>query len=291
MVFLYNGDSALYPASYRNLSAAGDEKRQLQGKQGIVAEAIHSATAILGQSPASDPELPVFRSLLPCKSMLCVPLRAGFEVYGAVLFASVQQGVYTSQHGELLGIFNQATITPECLPYQSQVWSTRSQQGRGARALARDLRWTPQDVAHCDALNFARLLVERDPVRARRSWRPGRPASRSKRSFHALPATNHPGTEVGRCRAAVRGQYPADDGPVMSTRSSLRCREWKQGVVFAIWKGHQQRQEMLRPRASWFAWPWEICRAGDRQRHWPDVRAVESGYGRGSLGMINLGAC
>ncbi|HSJ52536.1 MAG TPA: GAF domain-containing protein, partial [Anaerolineae bacterium] len=111
LVLLYDGDGALYPASYRNLSAAGDEKRHLEGREGIVGQAIHSASAALGQSPANDPELRVFRSLESCKSMLCVPLRAGFETYGAVLFASGKPGVYTAQHGELLGIFcNQATI-------------------------------------------------------------------------------------------------------------------------------------------------------------------------------------
>jgi signal transduction histidine kinase len=308
LVLMYAANGTLYPASYRNLSAPGDEKRHLEGKEGIVAEAIHSASAVLGQSPSSDPELCAFRSLEACRSVLCVPLRAGFDVYGAVLFASVQPGVYTSEHAELLSIFcNQATIALQNANLYQTLRAERdkivNKEEEARHKLARDLHDGPtQDVAAIAMrLNFARLLVERDPVRARAELeRLEDLAHRTVKEIRSMLFTLRPIIlETEGLIAAVQ-QYAdniqEDDGlrVIVDAEHCEDCLDMEvQGVVFAILeeainnaRKHAQASRItvrLGVQGDLF-----VSQVTDNGIGF-DVRAVESSYGtRGSLGMVNL---
>ncbi len=308
LVLLADGDGALYPASYRNLSYAGDEKRHLQGSAGIVGEAIHSASAVLGQSPASDPELKVFRSLEPCRSMLCVPLRAGFEVYGAVLFASVQPGIYTSQHSELLSIFcNQATIALQNASLYQSLRSERdkivNKEEEARHKLARDLHDGPtQDVAAIAMrLNFARLLVERDPVRAKAELeRLEDLAHRTVKEIRSMLFTLRPIILETEGLVAAVQQY-ADNlqennglTVIVDAERFEDCVDMEvQGVVFAILeeainnaKKHAQASRItVRLAVQGDLLVGQVTDNGVGF----DVRAVENSYGsRGSLGLVNL---
>lgn len=308
LVFLYDDDRCLYPASHRNLSSPGDEKRRIEGNAGIVAEAIHSASAVLGASPADDPELSVFRSLEGCRSMLCVPLRAGFETYGAVLFASSRPGVYTEEHGELLGIFcNQATIALQNATLYQSLRAERDKivdkEEEARRKLARDLHDGPtQDVAAIAMrLNFARLLVERDPARARAELeRLEDLAHRTVKEIRSMLFTLRPIIlETEGLIAAVQ-QYAENiresDGlnVVVDAEHYDDCLDIEvQGVVFAILeeainnaRKHAQASRIgvrLAVQGDLF-----VGQVTDNGIGF-DVRAVESNYGtRGSLGMVNL---
>ena len=97
LVLLYNKDGLLAPASHRNLVTRQDETRCIRGSNGIVADSIASASALIGGAPADDPELRKFDSMQSCRSVICVPLRAGFETYGAVLFATVKSNAYSAR--------------------------------------------------------------------------------------------------------------------------------------------------------------------------------------------------
>jgi len=308
MVLVYNGDGALYPASYRNLSSDGDEKRHLQGREGIVAEAIHSASAVLGQSPASDPELRVFRSLEACRSTLCVPLRAGFDVYGAVLFASVQPGAYTPQHGELLGIFcSQATIALQNASLYQRLRAERdkivNREEDARHKLARDLHDGPtQDVAAIAmGLNFARLLVERDPARAEAELeRLEDLAHRTVREIRSMLFTLRPVILETEGLVAAVQQYADNlqesDGlcVVVDAQGFEDCLDIEEeGVVFAILdeainnarKHAQASRIMVRLAVQGELFVGQVTDDGIGF----DVRAVENRYGtRGSLGLINL---
>jgi signal transduction histidine kinase len=309
MVLLYDGDGTLYPASHRNLSSAGDEKRHLRGREGIVGEAIHSAIAVLGQSPANDPELRVFRSLEGCRSMLCVPLRAGFEVYGAVLFASVKPGVYSSKHAELLGIFcNQATIALQNANLYQTLRAERdkivNKEEEARHKLARDLHDGPtQDVAAIAMrLNFARLLVERDPARAKAELeRLEDLAHRTVKEIRSMLFTLRPIILETEGLVAAVQQYAdnlqENDGlfvVVDTEHFEDDCLDIEiQGVVFAILeeainnarKHAQASRIMVRLAVQGDLFVGQVTDNGIGF----DVRAVENGYGaRGSLGMINL---
>lgn len=308
LVLLYDKDGLLWPASHRNLVTREDERRRIKGSKGIVADSIASASALFGGAPAHDPELKAFDTLQSYKSMICVPLRAGFETYGAVLFATVRSRAYSSEHIELLTLFcNQATIA---LQNASLYQSLREERDKIAgkeeearRKLARELHDGPtQDVAAIAMrLNFARLLVERNPDRARTELeRLEDLAHRTVKEIRAMLFALRPVILETEGLVAALSQYAdnvqeTDDLPVQIEAGKYEdCLDLEtQGVVFAILeeainnaRKHAHASSVLvRLRLEGDLLVAEVIDDG----HGFDVEAVEAGYGsRGSLGMLNL---
>jgi len=201
LVLLYDSEGNLWTASHRNLVTRADERRRIKGSKGIVAEAIASSTALIGASPRNDPELQQFETLQKCKSMICVPLRAGFETFGAVLFATVRSRAYTPEHIELLTLFcNQATIALQNATLYQTLREERDKivgkEEEARRKLARELHDGPtQDVAAIAMrLNFARLLV--DPA-----GRSCAPHGQGNTVDAIRPASHHSGDRRTGCGA------------------------------------------------------------------------------------------
>lgn len=308
LVLLYDKDGYLTPASHRNLVIHEDETRRIKGRAGILETAFVSAEAIIGGPPSADPELRVFESLKPCKSMICVPLRAGFETYGAVLFASVWPDAYTAEHVELLTIFcNQATIALQNASLYRSLQEERdkiiNKEEEARRKLARDLHDGPtQDLAAIAMrLNFARLLVERDTARAKAELaRLEDMAHRTVREIRSMLFTLRPVILETEGLVAALNQYAdnlrENDGlPVTVDAERFEdCLDTDtQGVVFAIIeeavnnaRKHAQATHIwvrLAVQNDMF-----LAQVADNGRGF-DVEAVESSYGsRGSLGLINL---
>jgi signal transduction histidine kinase len=308
LVLLYDHDGMLFVASHRNLTTQDDEVRRIPGEKGIAAQSIASAEAIIGDSPADDPELSVFQSLQPAKSMLCVPLRAGFETYGAVLFASVRRKAYRSEHVELLSIFcYQATIALQNANLYKSLREERDKiidkEEQARHKLARDLHDGPtQDVAAIAMrLNFARLLMERDPTRARAELaRLEDLAHHTVKEIRSMLFTLRPIILETEGLVAALNQYADnlrenDKLPVQVDAEHYEdCLDTEaQGVVFAILeeavnnaKKHAEASKIwvqLAVQGDMF-----VAQVVDNGRGF-DLEAVERDYGsRGSLGMINL---
>ncbi len=308
LVLLYQDDGSLLPASYRNLVTREDETRRIEGRQGIVAEAIALAEATMGGSPADDPELQVFDSLQKCRSILCVPLRAGFETYGAVLFASVRRDAYRDEHAELLTIFcNQATVALQNASLYKSLREERDKivhkEEEARHKLARELHDGPtQDVAAIAMrLNFARLLVERDPVRAKAELeRIEDLAHRTVKEIRSMLFTLRPVILETEGLVAALKQYAEDllqyDGlPVeIDPEGYQDCLDLEeQGVVFAILEEsiNNARKHAQASRVWVKLWVEDglfVAEVKDNGSGF-DVDAVKKSYGaRGSLGMVNL---
>ena len=308
LVLLYDKNGLLWPASHRSLVTREDESRRIRGDRGIVAEAIDSAGALIGGAPADDPELRAFDSLQSCESMVCVPLRVGFETYGAVLFATVKSRAYTPEHAELLTLFcNQATIA---LQNASLYQSLREERDKiidkeedARRKLARELHDGPtQDVAAIAMrLNFSRLLIERDPERARGELeRLEDLAHRTVREIRSMLFTLRPVILETEGLVAALEQYAEnvrenDNLPVQIKPGNYTdCLDLEvQGVVFAILeeainnarKHAHASYIMVKLRVEGDLLVAEVI---DDGRGF-DVEAVENDYAtRGSLGMLNL---
>lgn len=308
LVLLYDEGGKLFPASHRNLTVQDDELQCIKGIDGIVGQAIASAQAIIGGAPSDDPELQVFRSLARCKSMICVPLRAGFETYGAVLFASARPDVYLPEHLDLLLIFcNQATIALQNATLYQSLREERDKiidkEEQARHKLARDLHDGPtQDVAAIAMrLNFARLLMDRDPGRARAELaRLEDLAHRTVKEIRSMLFTLRPIILETEGLVAALNQYADnlrqnDNLPVEVDAERFRdCLDSEaQGVVFAIVeeavnnaKKHANASRIwvqLAVQGDMF-----VAQVVDNGRGF-DVQAVERGYSsRGSLGMLNL---
>jgi signal transduction histidine kinase len=123
---------------------------------------------------AGDPELARFAPLGRCLSAVGVPFRSGFEVYGAVVLGSFATDAFDAEHVDMLSaVSNQAAAALtnarlyQDLQREKEHILEVEEKARGK--LARDLHDGPTQAVSAIAmrLNYARLLMGRDPVRVR----------------------------------------------------------------------------------------------------------------------------
>lgn len=120
VMLFHSDDNALHVVSARRLTRA-DESRVIPGKTGLVGETLKEAVPVFGTNAAKDPELQYFVAFQYCRSTLCIPLRAGFDNYGVLLYGSEKPNAFTEDQSELLtAIGTQATIALQnALLYQT----------------------------------------------------------------------------------------------------------------------------------------------------------------------------
>jgi signal transduction histidine kinase len=308
MVLLHDRKGLLFVASHRNLVSREDENRQISGRSGIIGQAIATAEAVIAEEPATDPELSEFSSLNRTKSILCVPLRAGFETYGVVLFASIKPKAFTQEHAELLTIFcNQATIALQNANLYQSLREERDKivdkEEEARHKLARDLHDGPtQDIAAIAMrLNFARLLIERDPTRARIELeRLEDLAHRTVKEIRSMLFTLRPVILETEGLVAALNQYAdnlRENDNLSVEIDADRYRECldtdTQGVVFAILEeAVNNAKKHAQASRIWIRLAVDddlfVAQVADNGKGF-DVKAMERNYRtRGSMGMINL---
>jgi signal transduction histidine kinase len=172
IVFLYSPKGKLYVSASRHLQA-GDQDIVVSEPAGMLEHTLKNAEPTTGDSVADDPELSKFRSLRSARSLLCVPLRAGFEIFGAVLLASPTRNAFTQNHIELINaVANQAVIALQNARLYQNVQEDKQRimdaQEETRRQLARELHDGPTQSVSAIAmrLNFTKILVTRQPERA-----------------------------------------------------------------------------------------------------------------------------
>ncbi len=168
LVMLF-GEHDLAIATSRHLPTR-DQKVRFQGREGALAEALSSAEPVILDSPAEDPELGQLVTMHGCKQAIVVPLRAGFENYGAAVFGSSLPAAYAEDHYNLLvAICNQAIVALQNAQlYQSLIDEKERivQVEEDARKkLARDLHDGPTQTIAAMAmrLNYARVVLKKSP--------------------------------------------------------------------------------------------------------------------------------
>lgn len=168
VVLLYE-KGGLSVAASRHLTIR-DQQKIIPGQDGLVAEALKSADPVFSSDPVHDPELCQFVSLHPCKSVLCMPLRAGFETYGVVVLGSVEPGAFTTEHIEMLSaVCSQATIALQNAQLYQSLQQEKNRiveiEENARKKLARDLHDGPTQsiAAIAMRLNYTRKLLQHDP--------------------------------------------------------------------------------------------------------------------------------
>ncbi len=167
MVLLF-GQSDLRIVASRHLTQR-DQKTTFRGQSGVLAQALTTAEALVVNNPSSDPELCQLVMMHSCRQAIIVPLRAGFESFGAVVFASPQPRIYTEEHKNLLiAICNQAIVALQ----NAQLYqSLREEKERiveveedARKKLARDLHDGPTQsiAAIAMRLNYAQMLLKKE---------------------------------------------------------------------------------------------------------------------------------
>jgi signal transduction histidine kinase len=166
-VFLYRGDELRIGSARRFTNA--DLRVQLHGNEGILKRIFDEGEAVLTTDIGYDPELGRVIALRSCTSAYCFPLRSGFNVYGAMLFAHPDPNYFTRERCGLLDIIGRQSViaVQNARLYQDLVEEKERMvevQEEARKKLARDLHDGPTQsvAAMAMRINLARRLLTRD---------------------------------------------------------------------------------------------------------------------------------
>jgi signal transduction histidine kinase len=162
-------DNALHVATGRGL-ARTDEERVTPGESGIIAETLKKCMPVFGTNAKKDPELQYFVAFQSCRSVLCIPLRAGFDNYGVLLFGSDRPDAFTDEHTELLtSVGTQATVALQNAVLYENLLNERNRivevEEEARKKLARDLHDGPTQNVAAIAMRMSIIyrMLERTP--------------------------------------------------------------------------------------------------------------------------------
>lgn len=146
-----------------------DQNAVFSGKTGALAQALATAEPVITDRTAEDPELNLLVTMHSCKQAIVVPLRAGFESFGAVVFGSPQPNTYTRDHQDLLtAICNQAIVALQNAQLYQSLMEEKERivnvEEDARKKLARDLHDGPTQsiAAIAMRLNYTRMLLEKE---------------------------------------------------------------------------------------------------------------------------------
>jgi signal transduction histidine kinase len=148
IVFLFRAqDDSLYIANSRGLSH-NDLHRSVSGKSGIVGKALDKCMPIIGKDVSKDSDLSSFVALQGMRATLCIPLRAGYDNYGVVLYASDANNAFDEDRIEaLMAISTQATIALQNAVLYRNLMEEKERiiemEENARKALVRDLHDIP----------------------------------------------------------------------------------------------------------------------------------------------------
>jgi signal transduction histidine kinase len=145
-----------------------DENRVVSGQSGLIAHSIYTAEPTIAEQVSNDPVLQQFLCMQNVRSAICAPLRAGFEIFGVVLFASPNLNYFHEEHVQLLTtLCNQGIIAlRNAQLYQDLLGEQRKILAKEAEArhkLARELHDGPTQTISAIAmrLNFVRVMLKK----------------------------------------------------------------------------------------------------------------------------------
>jgi len=200
VVLLFQGkDNKLRVVTSRRLTRA-DQQVAVTGRRGVLGLALKQAEPVFAGDAARDPELRYFVAFQETKSVLAIPLRAGFENYGVLVFGSDQPLAFTDEHVELMSaIGTQATIQLQnAVLYQNLVNEKErivDVEEDARKKLARDLHDGPTQSVAAIAMrvNYIRRLLERQPQQATEElWKVEELARRTTKELRHMLFTLRP---------------------------------------------------------------------------------------------------
>ena len=171
-VFLYE-DSMLRPIARRRF-LNDDSRRVIPGKRGVVGAALSKAEPVVTNNPAEDPELGDYEAFRDCLTAVCVPLRVGFQLFGAMVIGTDTPVQFEDDHFDLFkAVGDQAVIALQNAQLYQRLEAEKQRlieaDEEARKELARDLHDGPTQsiAAIAMRLGFARTTIDQDPARPR----------------------------------------------------------------------------------------------------------------------------
>jgi signal transduction histidine kinase len=159
IVFLYGAQNgSLYIANSRGLSH-NDLHRTVEGQNGILGKSLDKCIPIIGKDLSKDPELNSFVALQGMRSSLAIPLRAGYDNYGAVLYASDSSNAFDEDRIDaLMAISTQATVALQNAVLHRSLMEEKERiiemEENARKALVRDLHDVPTQTVSAVAMRL-----------------------------------------------------------------------------------------------------------------------------------------
>ncbi len=165
---LFFEDDQLHVTSSRRMTTA-DLRVVCPGRAGILGDVIRTGEPATCSDPAHDPELMQFASFQACHSSMALPLHAGYETYGVVIYGHPRADFFDEdQRALLVAVVNQAIIALQNAQLFRSLREEKERlidvQEEAQKKLARDLHDGPTQAVAALAMraNFVRRLLERD---------------------------------------------------------------------------------------------------------------------------------
>jgi signal transduction histidine kinase len=307
-VFLFHKDE-LRVGSARRFTGA-DMRVALHGKEGVLKRALDEGDALLTSDIGYDPELGRIIALRSCTTAYVFPLRSGFNIYGAMLFAHPDPAYFTKERCGLLDIIGRQSViaVQNARLYQDLVEEKERMievQEETRKKLARDLHDGPTQSVAAIAMrvNLARRMLKKDQKGSEEELvRIEELAHRTTKEIRHMLFTLRPlilesqglTAALGAMAEKMRETF-AQNVIVNVEESVLEDMEMgKQGVIFyiieeAVNNARKHANAMhIWVRLRSFEKGIALLEIEDDGLGF-DVEAVNKSYDqRGSLGMINL---
>jgi signal transduction histidine kinase len=166
-IMLFKGDQ-LEIRSARRFTGA-DHNIKLSGSEGILKRVLDEGEAVLTDNISYDPELGRVIALRNCTAAYCFPLRSGFNVYGAMLFAHADPNYFERDRTDLLDMIGRQVViaVQNARLYQDLVEEKERMMDvheEARKKLARDLHDGPTQsvAAMAMRINLTRRMFDKD---------------------------------------------------------------------------------------------------------------------------------
>ena len=165
---LFFDEDQLHVASARRFPPV-DHRVVCPGREGVLGQVIRTSESAVISDPVNDPELQQFVAFRGCRSLMALPLRAGFETHGVVLFGHARVDFFDQdQRAFLEAVVNHAVTALQNAQLYRNLNDEKERlvevQEEAQKKLARDLHDGPTQNVAALAMraNFVRRLMERD---------------------------------------------------------------------------------------------------------------------------------